>query len=174
MSPPKARALLLTGLPGVGKTTVLRRVAERLTGRPIRGFITQEIREGKERVGFGITTFDGRTATLAHVRIRSPHRVGRYGVDLRALDELLGCLEPEEPRAVSLVDEIGKMECLSSGFVAAMKSLLDSAAPVVATVALKGTGFPGEVKRHPGVELWTVTRENRDELPDRVVAWLDR
>src|SRR5207248_11791886 len=46
-------ALLLTGVPGVGKTTVLRRVKERLAGRRLRGFVTDEIRSRRgERLGF--------------------------------------------------------------------------------------------------------------------------
>src|ERR687897_879407 len=37
--------LLLTGAAGVGKTTVIRRVAEALHDRRIQGFLTEEIRE---------------------------------------------------------------------------------------------------------------------------------
>jgi len=64
------------------------------------------------------------------------------------------------------------MECLSPGFVAAVRKLLDSSAMVVATVALRGDGLIAEVKRRPDSEIWTVTRENRDDLPGRVLAWL--
>ncbi|MBI2218916.1 MAG: hypothetical protein HYU51_16645 [Candidatus Rokubacteria bacterium] len=45
------------------------------------------------------------------------------------------------------VDEIGKMECLSRAFVEAVRALLDTAMPVVATVAARGGGFIEEVKR---------------------------
>ena len=40
--------LLITGTPGVGKTTVIRRVAERLEPERTRGFYTEEIREAIE------------------------------------------------------------------------------------------------------------------------------
>jgi len=80
-------ALLLTGVPGVGKTTVLRRVKDRLAGRQLRGFLTDEIRSSRgDRLGFRIETLDGRTARLAGVGLRSTDRVGRYGVDVGALD----------------------------------------------------------------------------------------
>ena len=59
-------ALLLTGRPGVGKTTVVRRVVERLS-RPTGGFYTCELREGGRRTGFEIVTLDGQRATLSHV-----------------------------------------------------------------------------------------------------------
>ncbi len=166
--------LLLTGVPGVGKTTVLRRVKGLLTDRRFHGFLTDEIRSDRgERLGFQIETLDGRTARLAGVGLRSPHRVGRYGVDLDALDAVaVPALELDE-RAIYLIDEIGKMECLSRAFTDAVARLLDSPCPVIATVAQRGTGFIAEVKRHSRAELWEVTRSNRDAMPGRIASWLD-
>jgi len=43
-------ALLLTGAPGVGKTTILRKVVANLPPMTLRGFLTDEIREDSERV----------------------------------------------------------------------------------------------------------------------------
>ena len=74
---------------------------------------------------------------------------------------------------VYLIDEIGKMECLSRRFVEAMRRVLASTKPVVATVGQRGGGFIAEVKRRDDVTVWTVSQANRDELPARVVAWLD-
>jgi len=65
------------------------------------------------------------------------------------------------------------MECLSSAFVEAVVRLLDSGRPLIATVAQRGAGFIADIKRHPEAELWQVMRENRDELPDRIVRWLE-
>jgi nucleoside-triphosphatase THEP1 len=42
-----AKHLLLTGPPGIGKTTVIMRLAEFLTEPSIGGFYTDEIREAK-------------------------------------------------------------------------------------------------------------------------------
>jgi len=166
--------LLITGVPGVGKTTALRRVKELLAGKRIRGFLTDEMRgAGGERRGFRIETLDGQTALLAGVGLRSPHRVGRYGVDLAALDAVAVPALAVEEGAVYLIDEIGKMECLSQAFTDAVARLLDSDCPVIATIAQRGSGFIAEVKRHPGAESWEVTRANRDEMPGRIVAWLN-
>jgi nucleoside-triphosphatase len=165
-------SLLLTGSPGVGKTTVILRVAEGLAGRRIGGFTTAEIREEGERVGFRIQAFGGDSSVLAHVNVRSPHRVSRYGVDLQALESIAGRALDPRGAEVFLVDEIGRMECLSSRFVEAAEALLDSGKPVVATIAAKGTGFIARVKTRSDVELWTVTRANRGELPGRVLARL--
>lgn len=168
-----SRTLLLTGPPGIGKTTAIRRVAEGLAGRKIGGFTTEEIREKEQRVGFGLESFGGARAVLAHVGIASPHSVSRYGVDLGALDRFVELtLDPAAGPDVFLVDEIGKMECLSPRFVAAIERLLDGEIPVVATVAERGAGLIERAKRRPGAVLWTITRANRDEIPGRVRQWL--
>lgn len=170
-----AHALLLTGAPGVGKTTVVSKVAGSLADGRIRGFVTDEIREDERRVGFAIRTFDGRSSTLAHVGLRSPHRVGRYGVDLEALDEVVSMtLVPDDEVDLYLVDEIGKMECFSERFCAAITRLLDTGQRVIATVARHGGGFIAEVKRREDAELWEVTRKNRDAMPSKIHGWLTR
>lgn len=165
-------AILLTGSPGVGKTTAIRRIAAGLDGRRIRGFVTDEVRVGGERRGFRLETFDGRSAVLAHVDIRSPDRVGKYGVDVEALDDVVGEALALDPGAIYLVDEIGKMECLSGRFVAAMEALLDSDLPVIATVAARGEGLIDRAKRRADVGVLTVTRANRDDVPARAIAWI--
>ena len=161
------RALLLTGRPGIGKTTVLRRLADFLAGRAVGGFYTGEIRIAGRREGFEVSTFSGQVAVLAHVKTHSPHRVGRYGVDVAAFERTV-LPELERRAEVLLIDEIGKMECFSARFVQAVRGLLNGNAPLVATVALSGTGFIAEVKRRPDVRLWQVTTANRDELPMRL------
>lgn len=169
-----ANVLLLTGTPGVGKTTVLRRVAGGLSDKHVAGFYTEEIRtHDGERTGFRITGFDGRSGAMAQSGFPSAHRIGRYGVDVTVIDDLAPSFLALEPSVeIYLVDEIGKMECLSERFVAAMRKVLDSGKPVVATIALHGAGFIDEVKRHSDRKLWQVTRENRDFLPDDILAWL--
>ncbi len=169
----EAQALLLTGVPGSGKTTIVRKVAAALSGRRIRGFVTGEIRQAGRRVGFELSTFTGHKKLLAHVDFDSSHRVGRYGVDVARLDEIAEeALALDDATDVYLVDEIGRMECLSPKFRAAMRRLLDSGQPLVATVAFRGSGFIAEVKVRVDVELWEVTKENRDEMPDQIVRWV--
>ncbi|MDP3768164.1 MAG: nucleoside-triphosphatase, partial [Dehalococcoidia bacterium] len=88
-------------------------------------------------------------------------------------DELAAtALAPTRRTDVVLVDEIGKMECLSTAFVAAVRRLLAGPTPVIATVARRGAGLIAEVKARRDVELIHVTRANRDDLPGLVLAWL--
>jgi len=78
----RGSVLLLTGAPGSGKTTVIRRLAAALQDSRLAGIYTAEIRTPDgERMGFRISTFDGQEAVMAHTRIGGPLRVGKYGVD---------------------------------------------------------------------------------------------
>jgi nucleoside-triphosphatase len=166
--------LLLTGAPGCGKTTVLERVAEHLDDLRLAGFLTLELREHGRRVGFEAVGLGGGRAILAHVRSRSPASVGRYGVEP---DRILPVIEEElvrPPGSVDayLIDEIGKMECHCPKFVATMRRLLGEPIPVVATIALRGSGFIAEVKQRPDAQIVEVTQANRGELPAQIAAWV--
>jgi len=166
---------LLTGPPGIGKTTAIRATANMLGRSRLGGFFTREIRARGVRQGFELVTFDGKHAVMAHVNRGGGPRVGKYGVDLAVLETLSqAALAVRKDVDVYLVDEIGKMECLSPGFVEAVLALLAGSVPVVATVGQRGGGFLAEVKRRPDVILWELTRENRDCMPSRVLAWLQR
>jgi nucleoside-triphosphatase len=169
----KGRNLLLTGPPGVGKTTVLAAVARRLGGRKLGGFLTEEIRPERRRLGFALVPFQGERRTMAHRDLASPHRVGHYGVDVAMIDDVAEVvLDLRVDAEIFLIDEIGKMECFSRRFVEAIARLLDDPRPLVVTVARQGPGLITEVKRRTDVELWQVTTENRRRMPDEVVSWL--
>ena len=168
-----SRILLVTGVPGVGKTTLVRRVVDRLEGVRVAGFTTEEIREGGRRLGFRICPLAGPERTMAHVDLPGPERVGRYRVDVAAIEAVAATAVVLDPTVgLYVVDEIGRMECLSERFVAQMRALLDSDRCVFATIARKGGGFVAEVKRRGDVELWEVTVRNRDVLCERILAWV--
>ncbi len=162
--------ILLTGAPGSGKTTAIRKIVDALDRkRKVAGFYTEEIREAGTRVGFRWHRLDGRTGTLAHINIKGPHRVSKYAVDLESFDrEAVSVLNPKADVDAFVVDEIGKMECFSTEFVAAIRRLLSSDKSILATIAEKGSGLIREVKSYPGVELVHLTRDNRDEMVQEV------
>jgi len=143
---------------------VIVRLADRLRHLHLAGFYTEEMREHGHRQGFRAVTFSGRTTVLAHVSFKSRSRVGRYGVNIAAFEDVV-LPELRRPCDVTFIDEIGKMECFSFPFVAAVRELLDGTTPIVATVAGKGGGFIAEVKTRTDVEVREVTHSNRDELP---------
>jgi len=165
--------LLLTGNPGCGKTTLIRRVVARL-GCPIGGFYTEEIREGSTRLGFKVITFDGHEGILAHVGVDSPLRVGKYGVDLKAL-ETVGVASVRHAlseTALVVIDEIGPMELFSQAFCQVVLDALDSECVVFGSIVKRSKPFSDQIKARPDVTVIEVYRGNRDMLVDRVVAVL--
>ncbi|MCI0572139.1 MAG: nucleoside-triphosphatase [Myxococcaceae bacterium] len=165
--------ILLTGVPGVGKTTVVREVVARLPGLDISGFLSEEARGAHGRTGFHVRTWDGRVGKLARTGSTGGPRVGRYAVDLQAFESVaLPALALDPAVALYVVDEVGKMECLSTAFEEAMRQLLAAPVPLLATVSLRGGGFMAELRRWPGTKLLEVTRNNRDAMPERVVELL--
>jgi nucleoside-triphosphatase len=166
--------LLLTGPPRCGKTTVLERVAEQLGELRMAGFVTRELREQGQRVGFEAIGLGGRRIILAHVRFRSRVSVGRYGVEPNRLIPLINeeMVRPLETVDAYLIDEIGKMECHCPQFIDAVSRLLEGSIPVVATIALRGGDFIAEVKDRRDVQIVEVTRANRQALPGQIAAWV--
>jgi len=163
--------LLLTGVPGVGKTTVIRRVAEGLGSLKPGGFYTEEIRVSGVRKGFQLHSFDQREWLIADIDHPKHYRVGKYGVDVSAIDAAAEALLIPGAK-LYLVDEIGKMESLSASFVEAIRRLLDDNNRMVATIGKKGDGFIDEVKQRSDVILWEITTDNRNEMPQQVLEWL--
>jgi len=164
--------ILLTGRPGVGKTTVIRRVAEQLGGWEVSGFYTQELRLSGRRIGFQVVTLDGREGRLAEVGLDSPHRVGRYGVDVEGFERaaLPALAVPEADLIV--IDEIGKMECFSPAFQQAVERALDGSVPVLGTIGRGGGFFMRAVRSREDIQLLEVTPANRRELPGRLAQML--
>jgi len=159
--------VLITGRPGVGKTTVIRRVLEKLNGRP-GGFTTQEIRRGGRRVGFSIRAVDtGQEGILAHIDLSGPHRVGPYGVNTADMERIgVAALNRALKRDdVIVMDEIGRMENYCHSFQAVVLRALDSPRDVLGTLQMRSTPFLNRIRRREDVVIQTITRQNRGAMP---------
>jgi nucleoside-triphosphatase len=162
---------LITGNPGVGKTTLVRKIVARLHTVPMAGFYTTEIRSGGYRSGFELRGLNGDRRILAHVDIESRHRVGKYGVDTAGFNlflEKMDLLNPDV--ALIVMDEIGKMELFSKRFRTLILEVLDTHKLLLATIVLRGKGLIQEIKERPDVHLLEVTRNNRESLVASVLA----
>ena len=156
----------MTGPPRCGKSTLIERVVGRIQ-KPMTGFFTQEIREGGRRVGFSITTLDGKKGVLAHQDTQSRVRVGKYGVNLDHIDQIaVPSMLPARAGEIVVIDEIGKMECFSPLFRQTLVKVLDSENPIIGSIAVKGDKFIQRVKEREDVLLVHVTEKNRNELVD--------
>lgn len=166
--------IFLTGLPGCGKTTAIMQIAGNLDQGKIAGFYTQEIREGDTRKGFRWARFDGLSGILAHTNIKSPYKVGKYGIDLTGFEKsIVPILDVKQANIeLFIIDEVGKMECLSRKFIAAVRELLASDKSMLATVAQRGAGFISEVKSYPGVTLLKLASSDREKVTSEVIQRL--
>ena len=166
------RVLLLTGAPGIGKTTVLSKTKEALRAADVRvgGMISQEAREDGMRVGFEITDLtSGGHGWLAHVNQKTGPQVGKYRVNIGDIDRVgaKAISEATEKCAVVAIDEIGPMELYSPNFKQAVKDALDSGKVVLAVVHAKAQDLLiNEAKQRADAELFTVTLANRNALPE--------
>jgi nucleoside-triphosphatase len=155
--------ILITGLPGVGKTTLVKKLFEELKHLHPAGFYTEEIREGGQRKGFELISLDGKRGVLSHKDIKSPYRVGKYKVDIESFESFLDSLPFFDAlNGLIIIDEIGKMECLSDPFKNLLKKIFKSGKLVVATIALKGSGLIAEIKKRQDIKLFEMTKDNRD------------
>ena len=159
------RKVLLTGRPGYGKTTLIKRVVNKLA-LPASGFYTEEIRERGERVGFKIITLDGKEAVFAHVDFKTPERLGKYGLDLSALETIAVAALRAGARARQLVviDEIGPMEIRSAIFRDAVSEALDSNIAILATIVARSLPFADAIKKRRDVTVIEVRQDNREQL----------
>ncbi len=161
--------VLLTGRPGCGKTTLIKRVVNNLPQRA-GGFYTEEIRDRGTRVGFKIVTLDGDEVVFAHVALKTSERVGKYRLDLSALEAVgvKAIREAVQAQRLVVIDEIGPMEIRSAIFQDAVNKALDSEVPVLATIFGRSLPFTDAIKSRPDVTLIEVRPDNRERLVSKL------
>jgi nucleoside-triphosphatase len=169
------RVLLLTGAPGIGKTTVLIKAVDALKAKGISvgGMISREVREGNVRVGFEILDLtNGKRGWLAHVNQKSGPQVGKYRVNLEDLENIgaQAIMDALEKCDAVAIDEIGPMELYSQKFKQAVKRALESRMLVLAVLHAKAKdSLITQAKQREDAEIFTVTLANRDNLPLQLV-----
>jgi nucleoside-triphosphatase len=161
------KKLLLTGRPGCGKTTLIKRVVNELAV-PAGGFYTEEIREHGGRVGFKLATLDGKEAVLAHVNFKTRQRLGKYGLDLSALETvgIEALRRAVRARQLVVIDEIGPMEIRSAVFRDVVNDVLDSPGPsgILATITARSFPFTDALRKRADVSVIEVLPNNREQL----------
>ena len=167
--------LLLTGSPGVGKTTVLTKAASILKGKgfSVGGMVSREAREGGVRVGFEILDLGSeKRGWLARVNQKVGPQVGKYRVNLEDLENIgaQAIVCATKNCDVIAIDEVGLMELFSEKFREATRKALESPKQVIAVVHWKAQDrLIKDAKNMKDSETFTVTPENRNELSKIIV-----
>ena len=168
------RVLLLTGAPGVGKTTVLTKTVDALKakGVTVGGMISREVRKDGVRVGFEILDLtSGKHGWLAQVNGQGGPQVGKYHVNLDDLDNIgtVAITKALEKCSAVAIDEIGPMELYSQKFKQAVTQALESKKLVIAVVHGKAKDpLVTQVKRRVDAEIFNVTFANREKLTEQL------
>ena len=166
--------IFLTGRPGSGKSTVLKKVIEQLKaqGLKIGGITTPEVRAKGRRIAFKVVDlFSGEEGTLASIDQPLGPRVGKYRVNvpdfervaLPALDFALKECD------IICVDELGKMEFFSAKFKQRVNEILKSEKPVIAAVHRNYA----KLYEKMGTMLH-VTPENREKIVDTIISRISK
>lgn len=170
-----AQSYLLTGSPGIGKTTAIEKIIKGVGRKSCGGFYTRALYAAQERYGFQIVTLDGLSGVFADVAYtNATHRLGKYGIDLSFLEDMaLSALAHALMFSLFVVvDEIGPMQMCSPLFKPAVERVLKSPVPLLGTIQAESDPWVDEIKRRHNVILYELTQENRDDVPNIVIERL--
>lgn len=162
--------VLLTGRPGIGKTSVILKVIQQFPGK-MGGFITKEIKKSGKRVGFELETLNGKRGILAHIDIKSPYKVSRYRINIDDLKKIgvKSIKNALEDCKLIVIDEIGKMELFSSNFRDVVLEALNSNVKLLATITHSNLPFVSDIKSRKDVKILEVTVRNREYLHKEIL-----
>jgi len=171
----KPRMWLITGEPGMGKSTALSRIIldVKTAGFTVGGVLTREIRTRGERQGFRLVDISSEESEiLAGIQGIVGPRIGKYKIDLKVLSSLaVKALEHANASSDLIAcDEVGPMELLSPEFRKAVrKNVLESEKPAICVVHKRFEDplildFKGSDE---SIET-EITYENRDTMPSEI------
>jgi nucleoside-triphosphatase len=171
------KVMLLTAAPGTGKTTAVQKIINLLGTQNCGGFYTEEIKNNDgQRTGFACITLDGIRARLADVSFESNDRVSRYGIDVKGFEAIaINAVEESlVTNKILIIDEIGPMQYLSDKFKETLNKAIDSENIVVGTIFLDSHPEIDNIKKNEHIELYELTKKNREFLPNEIVAKVEK
>ncbi len=165
----------ITGLPNTGKTQLLMKIIDMLEAEEliVGGMVTEAIIYRNKKVGFNVIDWlTKKKRKFAHENIESKIQVENYGVDMRALDAVgVKAIKTAIAEAdVIIIDEVGKMEVESPGFVQVVNDALDCDKPLLLTLHKKSRNpLLQDIRRRDDLRILEVTPVNRNLLPYKIM-----
>lgn len=167
---------LIVGPRQVGKSTVINKVLKSLD-RPVWGFATKKESDLLDpKLGHPIYIYDA-----AGPRTQTKENLVGYCFNHCPLvytevfeNHAKRLQTPPEKGSIILMDELGFMESRAEDFCKVVLKHLDGDIPVIAAVKDKSTVFLDAVKNHPNCKCFFISEENRDELAEQVIEFLQK
>jgi nucleoside-triphosphatase len=166
--------ILLTALPGTGKSTIIKKVIDSYHGGKY-GIVSLEMRDDSgQRTGFKAVNLEGESQIFMHATdIDSEYAVGRFKVDIDVLDSFVSSELKKgigKPEALLLIDEIGRAQILSEEFLKTVRDIFSNDSNFLGTIVYEPEEWSLEFKSNPEVIVLEVSLENREYLPDILLA----
>ena len=173
------KIILLTGIPGVGKTTLLHQLLSLVDKSE--GFLTEEVLDDKgKRIGFDLisvryTNLRKELARLYDGNLPDAVKLDKWSI----LSDGIGYFVDNEMNTLNeghvfILDEIGPMQCLSEKFMQRVESIIKSCSTdnylILGTIKRDICGikqiddFMYKVKEFVGKSIFEVTEKNREYL----------
>lgn len=166
--------MLITGIPGVGKTTLIKQILSEYKKIKFAGFYTQEVRKKGRRTGFQLVWIPQNTMEiLSSVNLNTPYKLGKYRVNKDVMDEVALRIQKLQNIDVLILDEIGPMELFSTKFKGVVIDILHKEnLPVLGTIQMKLLGKLKEWGVENKVIVKELTRGNFESVYKECVYWL--
>ena len=171
--------ILITGPPRSGKSTLIVRLIKYISKRQITayGFLTPEVREGNNRIGFDIVDIKTkeREKLARKGSFNTKHHVGKYCVFIEKFEKFLSHFEniKFQQDDLIIIDEIGKMELFSKKFQEFIIKIFASNISIIATIGLT---VKHSMKDHllnlPNVKLFNLNSQNFHRTYQKIISMI--
>ncbi|MBC7113868.1 MAG: NTPase [Candidatus Methanomethyliales bacterium] len=165
---------IITGRPGIGKSTVLKEVIKILeaNGWRVGGIICPEVRACGKRVAFEIVDLlSGERGILASTEPSNGPVVGRYYVNITDFERIsVNAINRSLDEAdITAIDEIGPMEMKSSKFRNIITNVLSSDRRIIAVVHT--TLVRDIASKFQSIRVFEITEYNRNHVSGEIAKY---
>jgi nucleoside-triphosphatase THEP1 len=169
-----SKNVFITGIPGVGKTTLVKKLAHDLSMLVIKGFYKEKIIEDDSIRGFRVVSFDYQEQILAHLFIEGPNKIDGFGVNIEGFEKfILPQIQNIDIVDLFIFDEIGKMECMSDSFCSGFEKIIESNTPVIATYSHHSAFKFNVLKKRKDTTFLQMTSKNRDNIWKQILLAIE-
>lgn len=175
-------SVLITGKPGVGKSTVVKQLLSSADSNATTGILSGEIRKHGKRQGFTIQAVGQAPGILASPDLQGEPRFGtmlpdgkrRLGLSLVHLDEnVCPTIHAALPHVrLVVIDEIGPMQAESRVFRELVEHIIASPIQLVASIGMQAHPWLDKVRHDERFELLELTPRNRDLMADLLCTYI--